>query len=289
MAWSPSATGAPLAPQLLLRLMLPMKRIAHLSDVHLIAPKSVRPLYGLRSRALRFGRTNDPSLRAKKLATALQAVAASGADHLVVSGDLTELGDDAEFELFAGVLADAGLAPDDVTLVPGNHDAYTSATGWTRALEGPLAEWSETSARPGEVRVVDRGAVAFIPVDVSRYQSVVWSGGELTERAARELDVLLSDPALATKAVVLVLHHPPFSKHDSAVYRFVDSLRGSELVNALLDRHPHLHLLHGHFHRIIDRPRVFGAPGVADDEDRPRVRVYDVRDGRLESAGLLSG
>lgn len=264
-------------------------RIAHLSDVHLIAPRSVRPLYGVRSRALRFGRTNDPSLRAKKLAAALRAVTAIGADHLVVSGDLTELGDDAEFELFAEVLADAGLAPDDVTLVPGNHDAYTSASGWTRALDGPLAEWEKTSARPGEVRLVDRGPVAFVPIDVSRYQSVVWSGGELGKDAARAVDALLADPGLAEKAVVLVLHHPPFPKHDTAAYRFVDSLRGSELVDELLRRHPNLHLLHGHFHRVIDRPRIFGAPGVADDVEQPRVRLYDVRDGRLESAGLFSG
>lgn len=168
------------------------RRIAHLSDVHLIAPKSARPLYGLRSRALRLGRTSDPSLRAQKLSAALRAVAASGADHLVISGDLTELGDDAEFELFAEVLADAGLAPDDVTLVPGNHDAYTSAAGWTRALDGPLAGWEKASARPGVVRVVDRGPVAFVPVDVSRYQSVVWSGGELTPSAAREIDAVVS-------------------------------------------------------------------------------------------------
>ena len=116
-----------------------MRRIAHLSDVHLIAPNSSRATYGLRSRALRFGRTSDPSLRARKLAAALQAVVASGADHLVVSGDLTELGDDAEFELFAEVLEAAGIPAENVTLVPGNHDAYTTADGWSRALEGPLA------------------------------------------------------------------------------------------------------------------------------------------------------
>lgn len=266
-----------------------MRRIAHLSDVHLIAPKSVRPLYGVRSRALRFGRTNDPSLRAKKLAAALQAVVASGADHLVVSGDLTELGDDAELELFAEVLSDAGIAPERVTLVPGNHDAYTSASAWTRALEGPLAEWAPSSAKTGEVRIVDRGGVAFLPVDVSRYQSVVWSGGELTKATARAIDAALADRALADKAAVLVLHHPPFPKHDTAAYRFVDSLKGSELVYELLDRYPNLHLLHGHFHRVVDRPRVFGAPGVADDVDRPRVRLYDVREGALESAGVFSG
>ena len=123
-------------------------RVAHLSDVHLTTLQSVRRAYGLRCRAVRFGRSADPSVRAQRLRSALDAVVASGADHLVISGDLTELGDDAEFERFAEVLADAAIDPGDVTLVPGNHDAYTTADGWRRALAGPLAPWARTSARP---------------------------------------------------------------------------------------------------------------------------------------------
>lgn len=265
-----------------------MPRIAHLSDVHLLAPARGGAAYRLRTRAVRFGRSLDPARRAAKLTAALDAAVASGAEHLVISGDLTELGDDAEFELFADVLSGAGLSPESVTLVPGNHDAYTSRDGFRRALAGPLSRWAETSARPGELKVIDRGAVAFVPLDVSRYQSVVWSGGELTRALAEALDARLSDRGLASKAVVVVIHHPPFPKHAHPAYRIVDSLRGGERLVAIMDRHPHLHLMHGHFHRMVDRPRIFGAPGVADDGDAPRLRVYEVREGGLvESLGLF--
>src|SRR6478672_11037807 len=101
-------------------------RIAHLSDVHLIAARSQRRTYGLRSRAVRFGRSNDPVLRGKKLASALHSVVTSGADHVVVSGDLTELGDEAEYELFAEILSAARIPADRITLIPGNHDAYST-------------------------------------------------------------------------------------------------------------------------------------------------------------------
>lgn len=60
-------------------------------------------------------------------------------------------------------------------------------------------------------------------------------------------------------------------------------------MNGLLRRHPNLHLFHGHFHRVVDRPRIFGAPGVADDTEHPRVRVYDVTDRGIENAGIFSG
>lgn len=258
-------------------------RIAHLSDVHLIAAYSSRRTYGLRSRAVRFGRTNDPTLRGKRLAIALRAAKNSGADHLVVSGDLTELGDEAEYELFGEILADSGIDAGRITLIPGNHDAYTARDGWKRALEGPLAPWAEASARVGSaVHVVDRGDAAFVPLDVTIHQSVVWSGGELRPDAAARIDRIARDPALVGRPVVLVIHHPPFPKHDNAAYKLVDSLKGSELVYELLARHRNLHLLHGHFHRALDRDRIFGAPGVADDVDgEPRVRLYDVTDGVL--------
>lgn len=265
-------------------------RVAHLSDVHLIAARSARRAYGLRSRALRFGRTNDPTLRGKRLAAALRSAKASGADHVVVSGDLTELGDEAEYELFGEILADAGIDAERITLIPGNHDAYTARDGWERAIDGPLAPWAETSARAGSaVHVVDRQDAAFVPLDVTIHQSVIWSGGEVRADAAARIDRLVRDPAFAGKPVILVIHHPPFPRHDNAAYRFVDSLRGSELVYELLARHPNLHLLHGHFHRVLDRERMFGAPGVADDlEDAPRVRLYEVNGAALISAGLCS-
>jgi 3',5'-cyclic-AMP phosphodiesterase len=258
-------------------------RIAHLSDVHLIAARSARRTYGLRSRAVRFGRTSDPALRGKRLATALRAVKESAADHLVVSGDLTELGDEAEYDLFGEILADSGLDAERITLIPGNHDAYTARDGWERALRGPLAPWADASARVGSaVHVVDRGEAAFVPLDVTVHQSVLWSGGELRSEAAARIDRLARDPALADRPLILVMHHPPFPKHDNAAYRFVDSLKGSDFVYELLARHRNLHLCHGHFHRAVDRERIFGAPGVADDVvGEPRVRLYDVTGASL--------
>jgi hypothetical protein len=64
----------------------------------------------------------------------------------------------------------------------------------------------------------------------------------------------------------------------------------------LLEKNPHVQLLHGHVHRTLDRiigglgkHRVFGAPAIVDDADgRPRVRLYDAMDGFLESAGLFA-
>jgi 3',5'-cyclic-AMP phosphodiesterase len=279
-----------------------IKRIAHLSDVHILDPRTLRSSarYRVATKLVSLGRAIDPRMRAKKLARALGAAKASGADHFVISGDLTELGDATEFERFAEVLEDARLPDDAVTLVPGNHDAYTTQAAWKRAIDGPLKRFAGASAtEPG--KIVERGDVALLPIDTSCFQNIVRAGGEFTPDAARAVEASLSDPALREKAIVLVLHHAPFVLHKTPVMQWIDGLRGGATVIDLLKKHPRLQVLHGHLHRVVDRmlevrestrTRIFGAPAVCDAADEggageSHVRVYEVREGVLESMGML--
>lgn len=275
-----------------------MPRIAHLSDVHILDPRTRRstPRYRFATKLVSLGRAIDPRMRARKLARALGAAKSSGADHVVISGDLTELGDETEFEHFAEVLHDAHLDEDKVTLVPGNHDAYTSASAWRKAIDGPLRRFAAASAgEPG--KVVDRGPVALLPIDTTCFQSVVRAGGVFTRDTARAVESRLRDPGLRDKAVVLVLHHSPFVQGKNPVMQWVDGLRGCTHVLELLTRHPTVQVLHGHLHRVVDDlvgrftgARVFGAAAVCDQSDDGGgpgcVRLYDVRDGGLESCGV---
>jgi 3',5'-cyclic-AMP phosphodiesterase len=262
-------------------------RIAHLSDAHILeTPPSESRLYNLTLKLLSVGRTLDPRRRIATLKAALTAAKNAGADHFVISGDLTEVGSAPQFEAFAEQLHDSGIAPERVTLVPGNHDAYTSPDGWARALSGPLRAYAESSAsEPG--KVVDRGNVVLLPLDLSRHQSIIRSGGELTEGAASALERRLSDEVLRERSVVVVQHHPPFG-HAGGVWQWIDGLGGHTRMAGLLAANPDTTVLHGHTHRFVDRVlglgkgRIFGAPATVDDEEGvPRVRLYDVAQGTL--------
>jgi 3',5'-cyclic-AMP phosphodiesterase len=273
-----------------------MRRIAHLSDVHTLDPEHRRSTarYRFATKFVSLGRPVCARTRGRKLARGLAAAKASGADHIVISGDLTEVGDQSEFEHFASILEEAKLPEGSVTLVPGNHDAYTSAASWGKALEGPLARFASASAtHPG--KIVDRGNVAILPIDTSCFQSMARSGGMFTRDAAREVQSRIHDPGLRDKSIILVMHHPPFVHTKNPFVQWLDGLRGNTHVLDLLARHPRLQILHGHLHRVVDRivegtrARIFGAPAICDDlDDAPRVRLYDVRDGLLESAGLFA-
>jgi 3',5'-cyclic AMP phosphodiesterase CpdA len=257
-----------------------MRRIAHLSDVHILDRhvQRRRDRYRIATKLVSLGRSIDPVARRGRLTRALARAKASGAEHFVISGDLTELGEDTEFEDFAGALDEAALPEGSVTLVPGNHDAYTNPSGWARALAGPLARFASASAPPGDsgVRVVERQDVVFFPIDSSRFQSIALSGGIVTSATAEALERRICDPTFRDKALVLVLHHPPFS-HAARLLRWVDGLRGCAEIMGLLTRHPRLQLLHGHLHRVVNRFRVFGAPATCDGpDDHSRIRLYNV-------------
>jgi 3',5'-cyclic AMP phosphodiesterase CpdA len=278
----------------LLRTGHAVRRVAHLSDVHMLeSGKVASVMQGLAIRIVSVGRGVDPRGRATTLERALSAAVRAGADHVVVSGDLTEVGAPAQFEAFAHVLHDSRIPPENVTLVPGNHDAYTSGEAWRRALEGPLRAYRGNAA-DREGKVVERGDVVFLPVDVSCPQPITRSAGELRADDASALESRFADPALAKKALVVVQHHHPFA-HASSALHWLDGLRGSARLMGSLARHAHVQVLHGHLHKAVDRlvgigkSRVLGAPATVDDEEgSPRVRLYELRDGQLEAVGLAT-
>ncbi len=214
-------------------------------------------------RFLSFGRALDAAARIARLKNALNA-ALRTADHVVISGDLTESGTAEQFEAFGQALEDGHVDRERLTLVPGNHDAYSSADAWTRALDGPLRRYRDASAaEPG--KLIERGGLSILPLDVAFHQPVTRSAGLVT------------------------------NDHASRAWQWIDGLSGAARLTALLTRFPEVHVMHGHLHRVIDRAietvrtRVFGAPALVEDRNEtPRVRLYEVRAGVVHSIGLAA-
>ena len=104
-------------------------KIAHFSDLHLLSLEGV-PAHRFLNKRL----TGWINLRLKRgsihrsayVRAIAREVTRLDIEHVVVTGDLTNLALESEFELVRDLFEqDLGLDPSRVTIAPGNHDLYT--------------------------------------------------------------------------------------------------------------------------------------------------------------------
>ena len=262
-----------------------MFRIGHLSDLHLLedAHHERGALGRFRLKFLSFGRPLDAAERRGRFRKALAAAAAARLDHLVITGDLTEDGTRPQFEVAAALLHESGIPPERVTLLPGNHDAYHEQNGWERALEGPLAPWARTSLTGRALDLNDD--VLLLPLSTRIKQHYVRSAGAVHASELEAAFRLAGDDASRGRTLVIAQHHPA-TRHLLPVVTWWDGLLNHRRTTSLVQRHAHVHVMHGHTHKRSDRvlaqgrgAQVFCAQAVVDGEQP--LRVYEVRDGML--------
>jgi 3',5'-cyclic AMP phosphodiesterase CpdA len=253
-----------------------MFTLAHLSDPHLAPLPAPRwsELIGKRvtgyinwQRRRRF--IHDPAVLAKIVAD----LKAQAPDHLAVTGDLANIALPEEFVRGRAWLASLG-APADVTVIPGNHDAYVRA-----AAAEPERCWGDfmrgDDGASGFPFVRRRGPLALIGLSTAVPTAPFMATGRLGDAQRTRLAETLV--ALAREKVfrVVLIHHPPVSqasRHkrltDAAQFLRVIGAHGAELV---LHGHDHLHMINwlsgpnGARVPAVGVPSASAAPGTSKD------------------------
>lgn len=241
-------------------------RIAHVSDIHVLSDYAGRPLretgwngllgrfeLSVMGRAKRYAGLND------RLQTLIQEVNASQPDHVVITGDLTALGSDAEFEAARIALAELG-GPERVTLIPGNHDRYAQGDG---AFERFFPSYEYPF-----VRLIGSN-VAVVALDSTRVSGPSqYFYGRVGQTQLRALDKLLDSRELKDRHVVLAVHHGFFDRNGDRALVWTGLVDGPELLRIIHGRVEAV--LHGHVHEryelaaTADRPRIFCAGSSTD-------------------------
>ncbi len=226
-----------------------MFTLAHLSDPHL-APLPRPRLVDLAGKRvlgyLHWRKVRHKIHRAEQVDRLVRDLAAQAPDHIAVTGDLVNIGLEAEFPAARAWLHALG-APHDVTLVPGNHDAYVRgslphAAHWQEFMRGDGANASEL--RFPFVR--RRGPVALIGLSSAVPTAPFLATGRLGPEQIARLDELLA--RLDDCCRVVLIHHPPGRSRGGRFKRLTDApalrdtlrRRGAELV---LHGHDHVHAL----------------------------------------------
>lgn len=223
--------------------------LAHLSDPHLSSLEGIRCKDLLNKRALGYlsWRARRRAEHRPEILTALlRDLAAIGPEHVVVTGDMTHIGLPDEFHQVSQWLRRLG-PPEQVTVIPGNHDAYV-ATAWqqTFALWQPYMT-SDSADEPGaalfpSLRV--RGPVALIGLSTARPSGPFSAVGSIGDSQLQRLEQLLRRLRRQGLFRVLLLHHPP----QPAAVKWSKRLTDSAGLREVVARHGVDLILHGHAH-----------------------------------------
>ncbi len=257
-----------------------MFRLAHLTDLHATPIAGVRlpdlalkQLLGWLSWQVRRRHIHRPEI----LAGLVEDLHGEAPDHVVVTGDLTNVAHAGEFAAarrWLERIGDAAL----LSVVPGNHDAYVAAPFaaswalWREYLasdrEGP--DCAGSAVEFPTLRV--RGPLALVGLNTATPTGPLLATGQVGAEQLARLEERLEELAGSGLSRVLLLHHPPT---EGAVPR--RALTDAGAVRAVLARAGAELVLHGHAHRTLlgelPGPRgpipVVGARSGTDAGRRP--------------------
>lgn len=227
-----------------------MFRLAHISDVHL-GPLPAVTYRDLASKRV-VGYVNWQRNRRRHMHDAVidsivADLKASEPNHLAVTGDLVNLALDGEIEAARLWLETLG-SPQDVSVVPGNHDAYVpgafdkACRSWGAWMSGDDVNSPVNRDAFPYLRVRDN--VALIGVSTARATAPFMANGFFREGQAARLEKILEETGRRGLCRVIMIHHPPVRgavaqpKRLFGIGRFQKAMQrqGAELI------------LHGHSH-----------------------------------------
>jgi 3',5'-cyclic AMP phosphodiesterase CpdA len=250
-------------------------RVAHCSDLHLLSLEGVRWLELANKRWL--GGLNLLARRSRHhhnhvVEAMIQDINAQAMDHVVCTGDLTNLGLATEFRFARRCFDALSLGPDGVTVIPGNHDAYVrEALGHFGSFFGdycrPDPDWRDGAGAPWPIVRV-RGSVAIIGLCSSVPTPWFTAYGRIEAGQLARLRRVLTAPALADKLRIVAIHHPPAGKRARHPTR---GLHGWQALAEVLAETGAELVLHGHEHR--DLRHDIAGPGGA------RIPVLGIQSG----------
>ena len=225
--------------------------LAHLSDLHLTSLNDVKIPQLLNKRILGYCswlHKRRVVHRREIIASLVEDLRITRPEHIAVTGDLTHLGlpmEYAEVEQWLPSLGD----PQQVTVIPGNHDAY-AGRNWFKSCAkwAPYLESDTTLDLPGtadffpSLRI--RGQIALIGLSSARPSPPLFATGSLGQEQLVGLETLLQKTGDKGLLRVVMVHHPPVP----GIVNWRKCLTDSKSFAAVLARHGAELVLHGHSH-----------------------------------------
>jgi 3',5'-cyclic AMP phosphodiesterase CpdA len=225
-----------------------MFSLAHISDVHLGPLPNLTVLELLSKRItgyVNWRRNRGKQLFGNTLERLLEEIVKTEPSHLAITGDLVNLALNFEMDAAAQWLH-AFNRPHDVSVVPGNHDAYvpgaldTAVRLWKPWMSGDAPQ--EDGQNFPFLRVRDN--VAIIGVSTATATPPFMASGFFGPNQARRFERILKETGERGLFRVVMIHHPPIRGAASNYKRMI----GIRRFHAALHMDGAELVLHGHTH-----------------------------------------
>lgn len=235
--------------------------LAHLSDIHLapLPPAHVLDLCSKRITGYLNWQRKRRFVHDRAVLDAVTAdLKAQAPDHIAVTGDIANIGLEAEYPAGRAFLDGLGT-PATVSFVPGNHDIYVAeSTGFAERAWGDFMRGDGGEGFPYLKR---RGPLAIIGLSTGVPTAPFQATGTLGAAQLAALGPLLDRTRAETLFRVVLIHHPPVSDSphhkrltDAGALIRIIAAHGAELI---LHGHDHLDMLN-----LIDGPSGARVPAV---------------------------
>ncbi|MFK8250521.1 metallophosphoesterase family protein [Ancylobacter terrae] len=192
---------------------------------------------------------------------------AQSPDHIAVTGDLVNVGLPAEYHTALAFLGTLGEGH-DVSVVPGNHDAYVRSTAHHALLN--WGDYMRGDDRTGDVTAQEafpyvrrRADVALVGVSSAVPTQPFMATGRVGAGQLVRLGGMLDDLRAEGRFRVVMIHHPPCGFR-SAHKRLIDA----QAVRDCLARHGAELVICGHDHRPMVE-QILGRDGLIPVVEAP--------------------
>jgi 3',5'-cyclic AMP phosphodiesterase CpdA len=282
-------------------------KLGHISDLHILDVDldDLNPADFLNKRILGgtnllMNRSHEHSIGVVR--EALRHLDRRDIDHIAVTGDLTNLALDSEFESVATLLSEIVDHESRVSVVPGNHDYYTPDVAengsfedhFAAYLDSDLPEYQLETGYPFCKLLED---VALVGLNSGVATPWFFATGEVRQPELRATRALLDDPEVRNRFSVLMIHHHLIPFERSRIEYTRRLVNSGEVLEVVREKCVDL-VIHGHNHHFatIEIPHL-GGPGTlriceagstslseySDPKFGGKYNVYHIEDGQLET------
>jgi len=256
---------------------------------------------------------------------ALEKIQQLNVDHTAITGDLTNIGQEAEFQHVARLLEQYYPTGETLSVIPGNHDYYVTDCVENDYFKQYLGRYATTDVhlppvdqsqlQPNQSATSDlfpyiriRNGIMLLGLNSGAVMPPFHASGVIGEHTWQQLlqpgsKQLIQEAMKTCHTKVLLVHHPPCEDGKHKNHDILDIHRLWEIVGAI---QPHV-ILHGHCHTasvyqvagLESNPIVIDggssslfptdAHPLAPFDSKaalPTFHVYEFKDGRKGFSGI---